>query len=167
MQRHVSLREVAEATGLSTSFLSAVERGKSDIALGRLARLAAYFDHDIGSLLGYTQRQARPHFIRDDNRLTVDRGLGIRSEVFRIPNTTLEVIVTTLEPETSYKDELTHDGVDVVLVTQGAVVATVAGLDYVIKERECAIWAGGYRHRLSNPFDETATVVGVVTENVF
>src|SRR6478609_6292080 len=50
-QRGWSLRDVAERSGLSASFLGAVERGESDIALERLARLAAIFDHDVGSFL--------------------------------------------------------------------------------------------------------------------
>src|SRR4051812_28646699 len=52
LQRGESLRDVAEGTGLSASFLSMLERGECDITLSRLAAIADHFDHDIGSLLG-------------------------------------------------------------------------------------------------------------------
>lgn len=167
LRKGVSLSEVGEATGLSSSFLSAVERGKSDIALGRLARIAEYFDHDVGSLLGYTERRARPLFVGDENRLQVARGAGVRYEVYRVPGTSIEVMVSELEPGARYDDDLTHEGVDIVLPVRGAVVAEIAGTNHVIRERQCAVWAGSYHHRLSNPFRQPATVVGVVTENVF
>ena len=53
LARGLSIREVAEAAGLSSSFLGAVERGESDIAVGRLAQVAGVFGHDVASLLGY------------------------------------------------------------------------------------------------------------------
>src|SRR6185312_910162 len=42
-ERGVSLSAVAEATGISTSFLSLVETGKNDITFGRLRRLIDYY----------------------------------------------------------------------------------------------------------------------------
>ena len=39
-QRGLSLEELAQASGVSASFLSAVEREVSDIAVGRLAKVA-------------------------------------------------------------------------------------------------------------------------------
>src|SRR5579883_1658123 len=53
-RRGLSLRQVADLSGLSVSFLRAVERGESDISLGRLARVARIFGHDVGSFLGYS-----------------------------------------------------------------------------------------------------------------
>lgn len=40
LQRHMSLRDVAAAAGLSPSFVSLVERGETEIAISRLIRLA-------------------------------------------------------------------------------------------------------------------------------
>src|SRR3954453_12512274 len=42
-----SLTEVADATGLSPSFLSMVENGNSDIALGRLLRATQYYGVEL------------------------------------------------------------------------------------------------------------------------
>jgi transcriptional regulator with XRE-family HTH domain len=49
--RGLSLGDVAEATDISTSFLSLFETGKSDITFGRLARLIAFFGVNISELL--------------------------------------------------------------------------------------------------------------------
>jgi transcriptional regulator with XRE-family HTH domain len=167
LQKGLSLREVADAAELSPSFLSAVERGASDIALGRLARIAEYFGHDVGSLLGYSTRRGRVQIVRSHDRVLVDRGQGIRYEVLRIPETPLEMILLEMEPHTSFQDELTHEGVDILLVRQGTIIAAVDGEDHVINAGECAVWSAGYRHLLRNDGDEPASGVAMVTESFY
>lgn len=167
LRRGVSLRDVAQATDLSPSFLSAVERGESDISLGRLARVAAYFDHDVGSLLGYTTRRARPQFVRDQDRVMVDRGRGVRYEVLRIPGIGMEVITIDFEPRTGFNDELTHEGVDILLVTRGEVILSVNGVDYPMRAGQCAVWSAAYRHRVRNDSSETASGIAIATESVY
>lgn len=52
---------MARATGISGSFLSLVEQGRSDIAIGRLLRLARFYDLEITDLLGgETDANAEP-----------------------------------------------------------------------------------------------------------
>ena len=45
-----SIAEVAEATGISASFLSLVENGRSDIAIGRLMRLIGFYGVGLSTL---------------------------------------------------------------------------------------------------------------------
>jgi len=49
--RGLSLTDVAEATEISSSFLSLFETGKSDITFGRLARLVGFFGVSITDLI--------------------------------------------------------------------------------------------------------------------
>lgn len=51
VDRGLSLGDVAAGTGLSTSFLSLVENGRSDISTGRLFRLARLLGVGLGDLL--------------------------------------------------------------------------------------------------------------------
>jgi transcriptional regulator with XRE-family HTH domain len=46
-----SLVQVADATGISKSFLSLVESGRSDITIGRLLRLVSFYGANISDLL--------------------------------------------------------------------------------------------------------------------
>lgn len=167
LQRKLSLKEVAEAVELSPSFLSAVERGQSDIALGRLARLAQYFDHDVGSLLGYTARRSQPQFVGDSDRLLVHRGKGVRYEVLRIPGVDSELILLDFEPHSGFDNEMAHPGVDIVLVTHGEIVITLSGVDYRVSARECVVYSAAYKHCLRNDSLDPASVVAVVTESIY
>lgn len=49
--RRLSLGDVARETGISASFLSLVENGRSDITIGRLTRLVDYYGISITELL--------------------------------------------------------------------------------------------------------------------
>jgi len=167
LRRGETLRDVAHGTGLSSSFLSMVERGKCDITIGRLALIANHFDHDLGTLLGYSGRLAKVQYVKRDERLPVDRGAGIDYHVIRVPGSELEIITAHFEPHSGFADELTHAGFDAALVIEGEVVATVDGADYPIREGDCATWSGSYSHRLRNDTDKPATIVAIVSESVY
>jgi transcriptional regulator with XRE-family HTH domain len=51
-EHDLSLSQLARATGISSSFLSLIEQAQSDITIGRLARLAEFYDLELGDLLG-------------------------------------------------------------------------------------------------------------------
>jgi transcriptional regulator with XRE-family HTH domain len=166
-QRGWSLREVGERCGLSASFLGAVERGESDIALERLARLASVFDHDVGSFLGYSSRRAQPRFLGAGDRVVVDRGDGVAYEVIRVPTLGFELVRVSLAPHAAFADEFAHEGVDVTLVTEGTVTATYNGVDHVLETGACVLWSGGYRHTFRNDGDRAAAYVVVVTAMLY
>jgi transcriptional regulator with XRE-family HTH domain len=50
-ERGLSLAQVERATGVSSSFLSLVEQGRSDISLGRLLRLAELYDLELTEMV--------------------------------------------------------------------------------------------------------------------
>lgn len=165
--RGLSLKEVADATGVSPSFLSQVERGVSDIALVRLARLASFFGHDVGSLLGYTTRGANLHFVDEGDHLRIERGRGITYDVWRVPGAELQLALAVLEPGTGFDEAMTHEGVDVLLVLKGEIVATVGDTDTVVKAGQCVLWSAAYSHRIRNDGKVSAMVVGVITDRIY
>jgi transcriptional regulator with XRE-family HTH domain len=59
-ERGLSLSQLEAATSISSSFLSLVESGKSDITISRLLRLSDFFDVDLGELVegGRVDRRA-------------------------------------------------------------------------------------------------------------
>jgi transcriptional regulator with XRE-family HTH domain len=166
-QHGLSLKDVASASGLSVSFLSAVERGRSDISVQRLARIAAVFNHDLGSLLGYGARRSIPQPIEATNRMTVDRGDGIDYEVIRIPGTGMELFVSTLAPESRFESSLTHPGFDIAYIVEGEIVLEFNGADYAFAEGDCVMWPGSYSHLVRNDASKPARLVAITTETVY
>jgi len=65
-ERGLSLSQLEAATKISSSFLSLVESGKSDITISRLVRLADFFDVELGDLVDGSRVERRPlEVIRD------------------------------------------------------------------------------------------------------
>jgi len=165
-QRGLSVRGLAEQAGISASFLGAVERGESDIALGRLAQVASALDHDVASLLGYTLRQNTPRTIEPVTSKR-SRGRGVDFAAFRVPGMNLELLVATFEPETRFDDVVAHAGIDVMYVAQGELVLVVDDEDYLLGEGECVVWPSSQPHTMRNDSDAPAVAVGFTTETVY
>ena len=165
-QRGLSVRGLAEQAGISASFLGAVERGESDIALGRLAQVAAALDHDVASLLGYSLRQGTPRIIEPVTSKR-SRGRGVDFAAFRVPGMHLELLVATFEPRTEFDDVVTHAGIDVMYIAQGELVLVVEGEDYVLRQGECVVWPSSHPHTMRNDSDAPAVAVGFTTETVY
>ncbi|MGH7707690.1 MAG: XRE family transcriptional regulator [Vulcanimicrobiaceae bacterium] len=163
MQRDLSIRDVAEGSGISASFLSTVERGESDVSIGRLARIAEFFDHDLGSMLGYSTRLSRPSFVNRGDRVMLNRGRGVRYEILRLPGLNLELAIIGFEARSAFRDELSHEGVDTLLVLSGEIVLRVNNVDYPMKAGECASYSAGYAHTMRNDSARAARAVGVTT----
>ena len=114
-QKGLSLREVAGRSGLSQSFLGQLERGETDIALERLARLASVFGHDVGSFLGFASRRAVPVRLRAEESV-VSRGAGVEQQVVRLPGLGSELITVTFAPGARFDEPLSHEGIDVTVM---------------------------------------------------
>ena len=164
-RRGLSVRALADEAGISASFLGAVERGESDIALGRLALVAEALDHDVASLLGYAGGRTTPRVV--EPAISKRRGKGVQFAAFRIPGTHLELLVATFEPHTQFDDSVTHAGLDVAYVAEGELVLVVAGVDYRLREGECVVWPSSHEHTMRNDSDERATAIGFTTETVY
>jgi transcriptional regulator with XRE-family HTH domain len=161
------VREIAEKSDLSESFIRAVERGESDISLGRVARLAAFFGYDLGSFLGFTAKLSRPNFVGKEGRQIINRGRGVKYEALHLPGIDLDLVLVDLAAHSKFKDEWTHEGIDVVYVTKGEVVIVVDGTDYPMGESECCVFSAGYRHGVRNDSARPASIISITTGRMY
>jgi transcriptional regulator with XRE-family HTH domain len=166
-QYGMSLKELASRSGLSPSFLGAVERGDSDIAVQRLARVAAVFNHDVGSLLGYSVQQMAPKMVASGDRFRIDRGEGVSYEAIRIADAGFELFVASFEPHTRFAGAITHAGIDIVFVVDGEVVLEYSHGDHPLPTGACVSYPGSYPHALRNDSDRPARIVAVTTATVY
>jgi transcriptional regulator with XRE-family HTH domain len=162
-QRNLSIRDVAKGSELSPSFLSALERGSTDVSIGRLSRIAEFFDQDLGSLLGFSASLTRPNFISKSERTLFDRGHGVHYELLRPPGLNLDIVLMTLQPGAAFESELAHDGIDLLLVTSGNIVLHVSGVDYPMATGDCATYSGAYPHAAYNRSSRVTRAIGITT----
>lgn len=79
MKSHKTLKEVSEATGLSISFISALERGGSGASVASLRSLAGAYGVTMRELFGADLEQASP-LVRGDDRPVMQWDNGVRFE---------------------------------------------------------------------------------------
>jgi transcriptional regulator with XRE-family HTH domain len=79
LKANVSLSDVAKGTGVSPSFLSLVENGKSDISLGRLARLTDFLGLNLSDLIDPPQ-ESRFQVMRRNERPSLNLGQGVSTD---------------------------------------------------------------------------------------
>lgn len=166
-QRGLSLEDLARASGVSASFLSAVEREASDISVGRLAKVARAFGLDVPTLLGYFTRYGKPRFLSSAERIPIDRGPGIDFRHLRIPGVDFELVTVTIPPHTAFQDATAHPGIEILYVVAGEVVLVYDGIEYPMITGETGVWSGMHVHTYRNDGDVTAQFIAVATETIW
>ncbi|MFJ9848168.1 helix-turn-helix domain-containing protein [Streptomyces sp. NPDC101150] len=163
----MSLRQVAAECGLSVSFLAALERGETDIALERLGRIAKVFDHDVGSFLGFSRGPATPSLFPRAKQEVLNRAPGVVYRVLRAPELGYQVVTGDFAPHSGLTEDLQHEGSDFITVTRGTLVARYNGVDHELHAGDCIQWSAGHPHGFRNETDEPAQMVVVLFSSLY
>lgn len=148
VERGLSLADVAKATGISVSFLSLVETGKSDISFGRLFRLVTFYGIDLDELVDAPP--ASPVLVRaGEEGHVVSPGEGIDVGLLaHEPHGPLMTAIAVYEPGGATAEPIDREGPIFVYVVEGIFELSVDG------EEPMALKAGdsaylGTRHSTS------------------
>jgi len=151
IQRGLSLRQLAEATGFTPSFLSQVERSLAMPSIMSLRKLGEalevpifYFLLDDGEGQRVVRRSERKVLNFPESHLTFELltpGL----------NHKMEMITARLEPGAATCDrKLSHPGEECVLVIEGTMQIEVDDDVYVLEEGDSIYYFSSLPHRIVN-----------------
>jgi transcriptional regulator with XRE-family HTH domain len=165
----LTLKQVAEAAGLSIGFISQVERDLTVPSLASLVSICRILKTDIGTFVqqprpehGYSRRSQRQPYAVSKHPLSIQYerisaefpGSQIRSVVMNIP--------------VGYRSELmVHEGEDLLFVLQGEISTTVDGSHVVLQVGDTIHHPSTSPHDFWNSSNELAVVLWVGTDNVF
>jgi transcriptional regulator with XRE-family HTH domain len=164
-ERRLSLQEVSSATGISVSFLSIVENGKSDITLGRLIKLAGFFDVHVSDLLPPGVGRD-PIVIRSSERRHIaspSEGMDISllapdSERRMLP------LFAEFEPGGHPAEMSQHEGEEFIYVLSGRVLFEIEGHEPVALEPgDAAFYRADRPHLLTALDDAPASLIAVAS----
>ena len=163
--RGVSLAEVAEGTGISASFLSTVEKGKSDITVSRLMRLVHWFGVSIADLVQEPNRSP-VQVVRADERRSVrlaDERLSIQM-LSADGNHAMMPVINAYDEGGGMADPTTHEGEEFVHVFEGQVELTVGkGEPILLGPGDSAYYRSDVPHSFRNAGRGVARFLGVTT----
>lgn len=156
-----SLNTVARETGISPSFLSLVENGRSDITIGRLVRLVDFYDVSITDILPGGSADAEVVRAAGTRRLS-SPAEGI--EIFLLGPDTRRAMMPMLiafEPGAQFAEYGRHAGEEFVYVLDGRLRLELEGAEpRVLGRGDGAYYSATRPHRFAN--DDDAGPLSVV-----
>jgi quercetin dioxygenase-like cupin family protein/lambda repressor-like predicted transcriptional regulator len=169
-EKGLSLRELSRRAGLSTSFLSMVERGRSSLALTSLNNVAKALDTDLADLF-VSERKVRvshplPHVSRaeEDGRLSIASSQRVYRVLSpRAPGLVFEPLLVTVRPDSDLEEPYSHEGEEFAYVIEGELVFTVDGEDHRLGPGDSIHLLSTVPHAIRNDADEPAKVLWVLT----
>jgi transcriptional regulator with XRE-family HTH domain len=160
--RGLSLQAVADACDVSPSFLSLLERGQTDIALGRFSRLADFYGITLSELLLEGGGTPQPP---ERTKLTaaplIERGEGVEYRLVRTDQP--QVIHVRMAPFSTFSDLTAHPGEDFWIVLYGKADLLYGDHRYPMSGPELTRFSGVVPHGWANPYDATVELIAVAT----
>ncbi|MBT56616.1 MAG: XRE family transcriptional regulator [Mameliella sp.] len=163
----LTLQEVSEAAGISTGYLSLIERDKSTPTLTTLSRIAAALGVGIEHFVGkpqpadcITRAGNRPQFLMGSAQVRYER-LGA---VF--PGSELSCFVLDIDPG-YVSDEVSHPGEETFYILSGQLQLTLDGERMALNAGDSAHYDSTRLHGWSNPYDDPARVLWTGTIDLF
>lgn len=162
--RRLTLREVAARAGISESFLSQLERGRSGATIASLQRIASALELEVSDL--FSPNGARPRVLRRTDRRQLAFGsLARKALLTPKPFESVEVVAAEFEPGGTTGDEAYRhgDSEELFLVLSGTVELQLGDDLLTLGPGDCAHYRSSTPHRVSNPGVEPAEVLFVIS----
>ena len=162
--RRKTLKDVAGAAAISESFLSQLERGRTNATIATLQRIATSLGIEVSDL--FTTNAPRPRVLRHGALDFVAWGeLGRKALLTPKPFQSLEVVVARFEPGGSTGDEpYTHgDSEELLVVVEGEVHVQLGTDVHELGRGDSVHYQSSTPHRVSNAGGETAEVLFVIS----
>jgi transcriptional regulator with XRE-family HTH domain len=163
--RRLSLAHVAEATGISPSFLSMVENGQSDITVSRLMRLVHWYGVSIADLLQEPDRSP-VRVVRAGERHSVELAEERIRIVMLVPDGqhAMMPVINVYARGGGMSEPTQHEGEEFVHVLHGTVELTVGeGPPILLAPGDSAHYRADLSHSFRNVGDGEARFLGITT----
>jgi DNA-binding transcriptional MerR regulator/quercetin dioxygenase-like cupin family protein len=149
-ERGLSLREASQRSGLSVSFLSALERGTTGASIATVQRLTSAYGSTLLDLFGPAAGADR-RVVRRRDRPALEVGHGVRIEQLASGAVHLEPQLFVVAPGASSEDAYAHDGEEFLYVLTGAVSLWIGEAEhYRLDEGDAASFPSSLPHRWRN-----------------
>jgi len=163
-ERRYSLAEVATATGLSASFLAVVEKGRSDISIGRLMRVMHFYGARISDI--FAQPAARDDLVvrrADMSHIRSQPGVDLYL-LAQDTDRLMMPVLTEFAPHAQLANLDPHDGETLIHILEGTLLLEQEGLEpLVLSPGDTAYYHPNPAPRLTNLGDDQVRLIGVIT----
>jgi DNA-binding transcriptional MerR regulator/quercetin dioxygenase-like cupin family protein len=166
--RRLTLREAAAASGLSISFISALERGVSGASIAALRRIVTAYGTTLGAVLGSGERGREP-LVPASSQEAVNTGAGVRIVNLAHAPTALEPQLFILSPGASSQGAYSHSGEEFMYVLSGTLGVWLDTTEdyYRLSAGDALTFASSVAHRFQALGDTETRLIWVNTPPTF
>lgn len=170
-ERSLTLEDVAASSGLSTSFVSALERGSSGATVATLRRLLSVYGTTLDALMragaSAGQRVGRVTHAGERQRIT-ERFSGVIVEQLTNGPAQMEAQLFSVEPGGGSQGAYSHEGEEFIYVLEGCMDLRLGAREhYRLVTGDCAYYPSTLDHEWWNAGEVVARLVWVNTPPTF
>lgn len=172
-EQGLTLKEIAKLTGLSTSYISQIERNTVEPSISALRKIAISLRTPIYTFLDEEEKQAA--VIRKNQRKKITLPGSSISYEFLTPNTRigdeepqLEIIYFQLDPQKWSREEYSvHLGEESIIILSGSMTIVCGEDEHLLNEGDSIYISNGIPHKAYNPMDTVSTAIMCITPPVY
>jgi len=162
----LTLVSVAKRTGVSPSFLSALEHGHANASIATLQKLAGLYNTNVLSF--FTERSKARRLVRPSDRKILKPNPGVRMELLALGNTKMEPHLFRVAPGATSGGSYDHEGEEFIFVLQGKLEIWLDEVEcYFMKPGDSLYFESTQAHRWRNVGAKEALLLWVNTPPTF
>lgn len=166
LERKLTLAEAAERVGLSSSFLSSLERGQTNASIATLQKLSVLYDTNVLSFFG--KPTATSKLVRKRDRQRLQSEPGVTMELLAHGRTAMEPHLFSIAPGTSSGGAYQHEGEEFVYVLRGECEFWLDEVEhYHLHSGDCLYFSSHQAHRWNNPGTTECALLWINTPPTF
>ena len=165
-ERSMTLEALAGRAGVTRSFLSTVERGRSNPSIAVLRAIASALDVPVFML--FTDPHQNVTIVRPRDRGRISPGGSPVTYELLSPDLQrkIEMILMRLEPGAQSALGM-HEGEESAFLLQGHIVVTVGDVEYPMEAGDAIYFNSGLPHFVTSSGSDEAIIVSAVTPPSF
>lgn len=163
-ERQMSMKELAVSTGLSSGFISQVERDLTEPSITSLRKIAEALDVALFHFFIDEEGGGKVVRKKDRQKIRFPESKVVYELCSPDLNRQMETFMGTLEPgaETS-KEPMAHDGEEVIHVVEGEMFIQIGSEQYVLEVGDTIYYYGTIPHLIKNLGDSTMRFLSTIT----
>lgn len=163
----LSLRELSRRSGIAVSFLSALERGKTNVTVVNLKAILDVFGQTLGDFFGGSAAPPAKIVYRREELVEISgqaKGLSFREVAAGRPGRLLQLLVKRYEPgATTGEKPYRHGAQEAGVVLRGTLELILEGEVYRLRAGDAFYFDSSRPHRFRNPGRVPVDLVSVNT----
>jgi DNA-binding transcriptional MerR regulator len=159
LERGQSLAQVAAAVGISTGFLSNLERSQTGVSLGIMHRLAQHYGTSLSKF--FYQADSPGPLVRKGKGRALAGGDGVRMEILAWGEIAMEPHIFHVAPGKGSAEPYSHEGEEFLYLVRGALCITLDEEVFQLKQGDSFYFASKVKHSWLNRGKTEAVIIWI------